>query len=485
MIDASGRVTKLFTNVNNLSSELIDVAKLFIREGTFEFCGDVSDADICHIFNQENDVIKNVCTFCDVEYGNSFTLPSECDGIEKKRLIKRYAKLCVYFCLVKKFNLHMPWGALTGIRPTKLAWELTKQGEDFKKVFKNTFDVSDKKIALVESILTVQKDFRTYADDLVDIYVGIPFCASRCSYCSFTGGEITKMQKYVVPYYETLRKEITETLNIVRDNGLTVKNVYFGGGTPTALPLEYLEGLIELFDNVSKREFTIEAGRPDTISAETFKVFDAHGVNRISINPQTFSQRILDLVGRKHSVQDIFDTYYLARKHSFVINMDFIAGLPTQTVEEFKQDIDTVCGLKPDNVTVHTLALKKGTAIKEQANQVAYDGSVSDMVDYAYSTLSEIDYQPYYMYRQKYMADNVENIGYCQPGKPSLYNIDIMEETTGILACGSNSISKRIFSDENRIERLAAQKDLPTYIGGIDETIEKKKKLFDFTSTKK
>ena len=234
MIDASGRVTKLFTNVNNLSSELIDVAKLFIREGTFEFCDDVSDADICHIFNQENDVIKNVCTFCDVEYVNSFTLPSECDGIEKKRLIKRYAKLCVYFCLVKKFNLHMPWGALTGIRPTKLAWELTKQGEDFKKVFKNTFDVSDKKIALAESILTVQKDFRTYADDLVDIYVGIPFCASRCSYCSFTGGEITKMQKYVVPYYETLRKEITETLNIVRDNGLTVKNVYFGGGTPTA-----------------------------------------------------------------------------------------------------------------------------------------------------------------------------------------------------------------------------------------------------------
>ena len=165
--------------------------------------------------------------------------------------------------------------------------------------------------------------------------------------------------------------------------------------------------------------------------------------------------------------------------------MDFIAGLPTQTVEEFKQDIDTVCGLKPDNVTVHTLALKKGTEIKEQANQVAYDGSVSDMVDYAYSTLSEIDYQPYYMYRQKYMADNVENIGYCQPCKPSLYNIDIMEETTSILACGSNSISKRIFYDENRIERLAAQKDLPTYIGGIDETIEKKKKLFDFTSTKK
>ncbi len=478
MIKSPERVTKLFTNLPDMASELLDVAKLFIRGGSFESCESYAEADICHVFNEQCGIIVNTCKTGDIEYGNDYILPFGCDAILRKRLIKRYAKLSVYFCLSKKFNLHMPWGALTGIRPTKLAWELIAAGENFKKVFKDTFDVSDKKIALTEAILSVQKDFRVSDEKLVDVYVGIPFCATRCSYCSFTGGEIKKMEKYVQPYFESIKKEISAAKDMIRANGQIIRNVYFGGGTPTALPLRYLDVLIGLFDDVDKREFTIEAGRPDTISCDTFKVFNAHGVNRISINPQTFSQRILDLVGRKHTTQDIFDRYLMARKFDFIINMDFIAGLPTQNITEFKADIDTACELMPDNITVHTLALKKGTIIKEQAQQVVADGSVATMVDYAYDTLSQIGYQPYYLYRQKYMADNVENIGYCKNQKPSLYNIDIMEETTSIVACGSNSISKRVFIDENRIERVAAPKDIPTYMANIDATIEKKNKLF-------
>lgn len=471
-------LTKLYTDLPSIASELIDVVKLFIREGQFEYCEIPEKSDFVHKFIQQGNEITNYCFFCGEDYSNVFTLPENCTDIELKRFVKRYAKLSVYFCCVKKFGIHMPWGALTGIRPTKLAWEIMQAGRDFKDEFKNLFDVSDKKIALVEQILNLQKDYRYSNNSKIDIYVGIPFCSSRCSYCSFTGGEISKMQKYVLPYFETLQKEIKATLRIAQEGGFRVKNVYFGGGTPTALPLEYLEKLIALFDEVDKVEFTIEAGRPDTISQDTFNVFANHNVNRISINPQTFSQRILDLIGRNHSVEDIFLKYEWAKKYNFCINMDFIAGLPTQTEEEFAKDMTTVVNLKPDNVTVHTLALKKGTPIKETVIEVESDGKVSNMVDLAYETLTNARYYPYYMYRQKYMADNVENIGYCKKGKPSLYNIDIMEETTNILACGSNSISKKIFFEQNRIERVASQKDLPTYIQTIEETIAKKEKLF-------
>lgn len=471
-------LTKIYTDLPSLASELIDVVKLFIREGQFEYCEYSEQSDVVHKFFRQGNTIRNQCFFCGEEYLNIFELPKNCSEIELKRFVKRYAKLSVYFCCVKKFGINMPWGALTGIRPTKLAWEIMQSGQNFKDEFKYTFDVSDKKIALTEQILDLQKDYRQSQNNETDIYVGIPFCASRCSYCSFTGGEISKMQKYVLPYFETLKREIKATLNIVQKGGFLVKNIYFGGGTPTSLPLEYLEKLIALFDDVNRIEFTVEAGRPDTITQETFEIFSRHNVNRVSINPQTFSQRILDLIGRKHSVEDIFLKYGWAKKYDFCINMDFIAGLPTQTEEEFAKDISTVIDLSPDNVTVHTLALKKGTPIKETALGVEADGKVSNMVDFAYEVLINSGYYPYYMYRQKYMADNLENIGYCKKGKPSLYNIDIMEETTNILACGSNSISKKIFSEQNRIERVASQKDLPTYINAIDEIISKKEKLF-------
>lgn len=478
MIETIGKVTRIYTDVSSISSELIDVLKLFIRNGEFLECTDKTIADIVHEFHQNNNYYVNHIYFAGMELENKFILPNNCSEIEFKRLLKRYAKLAVYQICVKIFGLHMPWGALTGIRPTKLAWEYCQNGDDYKKIFSDFFDVSREKIDLVDKILTLQKPYRNTLPKEVDIYVGIPFCLTRCSYCSFTGGEITKMQQYVKPYYDTLSKEIKATLDIVKRGNYKIKNIYFGGGTPTALPLEYLEGIISLFDNLEKNEFTIEAGRPDTIMQRTFEVFKHHGVNRISINPQTFSQKILDNIGRRHTVEEVFEKYGQAKSMGFLINMDFIAGLPYQTFEDFRFDISTVIGLAPDNVTIHTLALKKGTFLKENTKEVSADGGVKLMVDHAYSQLISAGYAPYYMYRQKYMADNLENIGYCKSGKECVYNIDMMEETTNILACGSNSISKRIFFDENRLERVGSQKDLLTYINGIDETIAKKEELF-------
>ncbi len=198
----------------------------------------------------------------------------------------------------------------------------------------------------------------------------------------------------------------------------------------------------------------------------------------MSINPQSFNQRVLDIVGRKHTVKDIVDKLFLAKQYGFIVNMDFIAGLPTETFAEFKHSIDTAIMLNPDNITVHTLALKKGSELKQSNISAADDGAVSDMVDYSYQKLTSNGYEPYYLYRQKYMADNLENIGYSKNGTSSKYNIDIMEETTSILACGSNAITKKVFISENRIERAAAPKDLPTYINKINDLIKNKKQLF-------
>lgn len=472
---------RLYTNLPFLASELIDVAKLFMHGELFEYTSNITQANIIHILTCENDaIIKNQCQYKNKTYCNTFTLSKQWDKLELKRFIKRYAKLAAYHCLKQVFDKQMPWGALTGIRPTKLAYEFLAENLDFKEMFKNVFDVSDKKITVVERILKAQQGFRYFDDKVVNFYVGIPFCTSRCSYCSFTAGEIKKLNNFIQPYLTALNMEIKETLNLIEESGKKVKNIYFGGGTPTSIPLSELDRLLAHFDNIKADEFTVEAGRPDTITEQTLQVLKSHAVNRISINPQSFNQRVLDIVGRKHTVKDIVDKLVLAKRYDFIVNMDFIAGLPTETFAEFKNSIDKAISLIPDNITVHTLALKKGSELKQSNVPAAYDGAVSDMVDYSYQMLTTRGYEPYYLYRQKYMTDNLENIGYAKSGTLSKYNIDIMEETTSILACGSNAITKRVFSTGNRIERAAAPKDLSTYINKIDDLIKNKKQLFIF-----
>ncbi|MEG2015208.1 MAG: coproporphyrinogen dehydrogenase HemZ, partial [Clostridia bacterium] len=298
------------------------------------------------------------------------------------------------------------------------------------------------------------------------------------SYCSFTSGEIDKLHKYVEPYVNKLCMEIDRTLQLIRDNNLQIINVYFGGGTPTSLSCEQLKKILQHLD-VKPREYCIEAGRPDTIDEEKLDLFQEYGVNRISINPQTFNQRILDKVGRKHTVKDIYNKFCLARQYNFIINMDLIAGLPSEMYQEFCYSVDETIKLHPDNITVHTLAIKRGSLLRNaEESNYSEENNVNEMVRYSHTRLYQEGYAPYYLYRQKYMKDNLENVGFCRNHTPSLYNIDIMEETRSIVACGTNAISKRVFSEENRIERCANPKDVITYIDRLEEFIERKERLF-------
>lgn len=460
----------LYTNFP-YPTEIHDVVKLFF-----------DGVELCEDANAE-------LTLCEEQKGRGYCYTARlgdavatesvdtagADELQATRLRKRYAKLATYNLLVKCTGKTMPWGSLTGIRPTKLADQLTREGLDWQRTFTDLLGVSKLKTKLVADVLATQGDLRHHKEGCADLYVGIPFCVTRCSYCSFTSGELNRLKKYVEPYVDALCKDIDATLNFAKEKGIRIDNVYFGGGTPTSLTAEQLDKIMSRI-TFTPVEYTVEAGRPDTIDSDKLDVLRKHGVHRVSINPQSFNQQVLDAIGRKHSVEEIYEKYALAKKYGFTINMDLIAGLPTETYEMFCNSVDSAIALDPDNITVHTLALKHGSALKEQNYATAQD--VTEMVEYSRNRLYASGYMPYYMYRQKFMADNLENVGYCKKGKPCLYNIGIMEEISNILACGTNAISKRIISHENRIERAANAKDVISYIERNDDYLNKKFELF-------
>ncbi|MCM1289283.1 MAG: coproporphyrinogen dehydrogenase HemZ [Corallococcus sp.] len=458
-------------------TEIQDVAKLFFEEVVF--AENECDADICLKETVCGATFRYVATCGEEKYSNEADASTVSSNVQQTRIRKRYAKLCAYNLLVICTGKRMPWGSLTGIRPTKLACQLQSEGfDDWQKVFVDLLKVSHKKTQLVADILATQGDMRKRSPNTADLYVGIPFCITRCSYCSFTSGELERMKKFVEPYVDALCSDVRLTLRFAKERKIEFRNVYFGGGTPTSLTAAQLDKVLSEI-NFSPVEFTVEAGRPDTVDEEKLRVLRAHGVQRISINPQTFNQNILDGIGRKHTVKDIYDKYEMAKNYGFAVNMDLIAGLPDETFEMFCYSVQCAAQLSPENVTVHTLALKHGSVLKDKDKYVRQDDTgVSAMVEYAHGLLKSAGYVPYYMYRQKYMTENLENVGFCKPNTACLYNIGIMEEVTDILACGTNAISKRIFADENRIERSANAKDVVTYIERNEDYLQKKFKLF-------
>lgn len=456
-------------------TEIQDVAKLFF--GEVELAEKESDAEIClkEIPRGQND-FAYLATCGEEHYSNEINVTTYGE-VQQLRLRKRYAKLCAYNLLCKCTGKTMPWGSLTGIRPTKLACQLQDEGyDDWQRTFRELLKVSPEKTQLVADVLATQGDLRKKVPNTADLYAGIPFCITRCSYCSFTSGELARMKKYVEPYVDALCNDIRLTLQFAKEHKIKINNVYFGGGTPTSLTAQQLDKVLSEID-FAPTEFTVEAGRPDTIDRDKLDVLKKHVVHRISINPQTFNQSILDGIGRKHTVQDIYDKYALAKEYGFIVNMDLIAGLPDETYDMFCHSVQCAVQLSPENITVHTLALKHGSVLKGQYTQQS-DGDVPKMVEYAHNLLKNAGYVPYYMYRQKYMTENLENVGFCKPNTPCLYNIGIMEEVTDILACGTNAISKRIFDKENRIERAANAKDVITYIERNDDYLQKKFRLF-------
>ena len=456
----------LTTNFSFLENEILDVVRLFKQRPT----------EIIHAFHFENGVFSNAFTIDGTSYAFSDCAQAD-NELLLKRLERRFAKLHLYEILSKQYRQYMPWGALTGIRPTKLAYGEIENGRDFKPLFES-MQVQEDNVRLVEDILRTQEGIYQRRDGNTDLFVSLPFCPTKCAYCSFITAPIEKTRHLVPAYLECLEKELLAAQDSVK----TLRSVYIGGGTPFALETQDLERVLRAVAPIIQKhnpgvEYTVEAGRPDVFTQEKLALLADYGVNRICINPQTFSNITLQKIGRKHTVEDFYQAYALSEKYGFSVNIDLIAGLTDETPQTFADGVEKAVELGADNITVHCLSLKSGAKLKEETSYIEND-DVSDMIGASRRILSAGGYQPYYMYRQKYQAGNNENVGWTKAGKACVYNIDVMEETADNLAVGANAISKRVFNEEGRIERMGTQKDLPTYIENIDEIIAKKRNFF-------
>jgi oxygen-independent coproporphyrinogen-3 oxidase len=408
---------------------------------------------------------------------------------EKKSSYKNILKRMIYKCLSQITGKELPWGTLTGVRPTKLALERLEHQvpkieiEHFMNqeylCSKEKIDIS-LQVAERELTLLQEMDYKNG----YSIYIGIPFCPSTCLYCSFTSYSLEKFGNLIDGYLQALYKEITYAGTCFQHKKLTT--IYLGGGTPTTLTASQLDLLLshidKTFDFTYVKEYTVEAGRPDSITYDKLRVLKEHGVSRISINPQTMRQKTLDLIGRKHSVEQVVDTFHMARELGHDnINMDIIIGLPGEGKEDVAYTLQEIDKLKPDSLTVHTLALKRAARLNIERSNYE-DLAPTDTVTMQHLTSNyakNADYLPYYLYRQKNMAENLENIGYAKYGKEGLYNILIMEEKQTILALAAGALSKFVFHDKNRIERVENVKSLNDYIERIDEMIARKQSFLE------
>ena len=431
------------TNTEFLKAEMADVLRLF---------GDVPD--VAHTFVYAENNFMNAVIVGGREY--DFCERQECAGeIEFKRYARRFAKLALYEALRAETGRSMPWGALTGIRPTKLAYAEQAAGRRFEPLFEK-FGVSRENIALVRAVLDAQQGIYAREEGAADLYIGIPFCPSKCDYCSFITADISRTGQYVEGYLSALEKEIAACRGLFR----RLKSIYIGGGTPLVLETPQLRRVLDAAAPFAEgQEYTVEAGRPDVFTEEKLRLLKDYGVTRICVNPQTFSDETLARIGRRHSAEDVVRAYEQARAAGFsVINMDTIAGLDGDTPESFADTISRLIALAPENITVHTLAIKRGADLSDRAGNAARHDAVRQMLDFAMDRLPRAGYGPYYLYRQKFSAGGFENVGWCKPGAESFYNIAMMEEIQTILSCGAGGVSKRVERETGRITRYSAPK---------------------------
>ena len=382
-----------------------------------------------------------------------------------------------------------PWGALTGVRPVKLPTRCMLAGgtpEQAQAELEGEYRVSPLRAKLAvdcaQASLAVDREVR---EDQVSLYIGIPFCPTRCAYCSFVSADVGRTLKLVEPYLEAVLEEVEYTGRVLRESGLSIHSLYVGGGTPTTLSAGQLEALFSAarahLPLETCVEYTVEAGRPDTIIREKLEVLRDQGVERISINPQTLEDEVLAAIGRKHSAQDILDAYALAREVGFdSINMDLIAGLPRDSFEGFRRSLEGVLALRPENVTVHTLALKKGSRLMEEGGALPSGEETARMLDFSRDTLREAGFLPYYLYRQKYMSGSLENVGWCLPGKESVYNIIMMEELQTVVSIGGGGVTKLVDRKNGRIVRLPNPKYPHDYLSSRDKILAQKDEIAAF-----
>lgn len=401
---------------------------------------------------------------------------------ESKDSIKRE----IFHKLSTSTGLRPEWGILTGIRPVKLCGELIDAHglDEARRVLKNEYLIDDSKIDMIVKMYNYQiASFGKAKDNSVGMYIGIPFCPTRCLYCSFISSqaENEKLEAYV----DTLIEEIKEIGLRLDNSKFHIESLYIGGGTPTTLNENQLNRLLDAINKYldihSIKEYTIEAGRPDTINLEKLKIIKAHGCERISINPQSMKPETLVTIGRSHTPLEIEKAFELAHSLDFnSINADLIAGLPGEELSDFDASLEKIIGLGADNITIHSLAVKRASRLKDEDPVFHYKQSniTNSMTAKGFETLCNRGFEPYYLYRQKHMAGAGENMGYCKPEKAGLYNIRIMDEHQSILALGAGAISKRFYPEENRLERIPNVSNVGHYINRLDEMIERKDKMF-------
>lgn len=415
--------------------------------------------------------------------------PDPADEYALRGCENRLVKLAFYRAALASGLPKPEWGSLSGVRPAKLMDAYLREGlspRAAKGRFMREYFVSGSRAQLcLDAALAAQEAARSLDERDVCLYVGIPFCPTRCAYCSFVSQSVEKSMKLMEPFLDALLLDIRATAAETRRAGLRPVALYMGGGTPTTLSAAQLDRLCAAlereFDLSALREYTVEAGRPDTITAEKLRVLRAHGVGRVSVNPQTMSDSVLEAIGRRHTAQDIVDALALVREcGGFEVNMDLIAGLPTDTAGGFSRTLDAVLSLAPENVTVHTLSLKRGSGLTLAGRPLPEAGEVRAMLDEAMERLAGSGYAPYYLYRQKNMAGGFENVGWTKPGSENLYNICIMEELCSILAMGAGGSTKLAADGGKRIKRFIAPKYPQEYINAAPGFAAGKERIGEF-----
>lgn len=474
----------LYVKNHNFHFELENLTRLFFPNEKITVIRDFSEPQPPYIYTEVSDKITisvNIGSFNKSETAVKKLTDDDNELVSAQLL---YKLLCDFT------GLTQPWGILTGVRPVKLLRRLAEESneEQAVKKFEKDFFVSNEKIALSrETEHNERKILELSRPESFSLYVGIPFCPSRCSYCSFVMASIERAEKLIEPYTKLLCEEIKRTAEIANKLGLRLETVYFGGGTPTTLSAEQLDTVLRTvnksFDMSTCREFTVEAGRPDTIDSAKLFALKENKVDRISINPQTTNDEVLKTIGRKHTAQQFFEAFELARKCGFDnINTDLIAGLPTDTPESFKNSLDSIVRLNAECITVHTLCMKRASRLTTEGVTLDLKQArdARKMLAYTQNIFGQNEYIPYYMYRQSRMVGNLENVGWSKRGFESLYNVYVMDETHTILACGSGGVTKLKRNNPDYLERIFNFKYPYEYIDRFDELIQRKSGIMQF-----
>ncbi|SHH14007.1 coproporphyrinogen dehydrogenase HemZ [Tepidibacter thalassicus] len=479
----------VFLKNHNYKYEVGELLKLFTTQ--FKFVDDDLNKDkilINELIIEDNLIISNTYIY---ENNNLKIRLEEKDVMSSldEKILKRESKIVIkrsIFKVLKKiYKSFVPWGILTGIRPTKIVHELldeNKNKEEIDNILKVKYLMDKSKIDLAYNIAKVEREFiYPLNENKIALYVSIPFCPTRCVYCSFPSNTLKQWGHLKSDYLNALIKEIKGVGALIKKLNKEIESVYIGGGTPTTLDEKELDilmdSLYQNFDLNNIKEFTVEAGRPDTITKEKLKVLKYAKVSRISINPQTMNESTLIEIGRSHKVEDIVKCFNMARNLGFDnINMDIILGLLKETPSMVENTLKEISKLSPESLTVHTMAIKRASKLKENIQEYEFSQYMDmvKMIDISMDYAQRMGLNPYYMYRQKHMLGNLENIGYSKRGFECIYNIQIMEEKQSIFALGAGAISKIVYLDENRIERVPNVKNLEHYIKRVDEMIQKK-----------